>query len=200
MLLRHPRLFVGSGVTLILVGVLLFAWTAIGHYHRPSIEAQTATWFDGRKEYRFERSEQDTFDPELYEKTRAVEDAVRYIQAHYQSETEEEKLRAAYDFTRKRFMHFMYPHHTWRTNPYLALAEVIAPKRPWNQMALADAKLRHSAVASCGHAANVFVEIYRAMDGEAQVVSFSGHDIAEARIGSQRYFVDANLERFVRGG
>ncbi|MEX0383598.1 hypothetical protein [Spiribacter pallidus] len=67
-------------------------------------------------------------------------------------------------------------------------------------MALADDKLRHSAVASCDHAANVFVEIYRAMAGEAQKVSFSGHDIAEARIGDQRYFVDANLERFVKGG
>jgi hypothetical protein len=179
--------------------VLLLAWTAIGHYHRPSIEAQTATWFDGRKEYRFERSEQDTFDPEFYRNTRSIEEAVQFIQARYQPETEDEKLRAVYDFTRKRFMHFMYPHHTWRTNPYLALAEVIAPTRSWNQMALADDKLRHSAVASCGHAANVFVEIYRAVGGKAQKVSFSGHDIAEARIGERRYFVDANLERFMQG-
>jgi hypothetical protein len=37
------------------------------------------------------------------------------------------------------------------------------------------------------------------MGGEAQKVSFSGHDIAEARIGDQRYFVDTNLERFVQG-
>ncbi len=97
-------------------------------------------------------------------------------------------------------MHFMYPHYTWLTNPYLALADIIAPTRSWNQMARADDKLRHSAVASCGHAANVFVEVYRAMGGEAQKVSFSGHEIAEARISGQRYFVDANLERFMQGG
>jgi hypothetical protein len=138
----------------------LLAWTVFGHYHWPSIEAQIATWHDGRKEYYFERSAGDTSDPELYENTHSLEEAVRYIQAHYQPETQEEKLRAAYEFTSERFLHFMYPHHTRRTNPYLALADTVAPTRSWNQMALADDKLRHSAVASCGHAANVFVEIY----------------------------------------
>ena len=93
----------------------------------------------------------------------------------------------------------MYPHYTSLTNPWLGLAETLFPEQSYNQMALADAKLRHSAVASCGHAGNVFVEIYRSMGGQAQKVSFSGHDIAEARIRDQRYFVDANLERFARG-
>lgn len=188
------------GALSFLVGALLFAWTAIGHTYRPSIEAQTAIWHDGQKEYHFERSNQDTFEPELYEQTHSVDEAVRYIRWHDQPETEEQELKAAYDFTRKRFMHFMYPHHTWATNPWLALAETLVPEKPYNQMALADDKLRHSAVASCGHAANVFVEVYRAMGGNAQKVSFQGHDIAEARIDNQRYFVDANLERFVQGG
>jgi len=182
-----------------LISVLLLAWTAIGHNYRPSIEVQTATWHDGLQEYYFERSTQDSFDPKLYEKTRSVNEAVRYILEHYQPKSEEERLRAAYNFTRKRFMHFMYPHHTWRTNPYLALAEFLFPTKPFNGMYLADDNLRHSAVTWCGGAATIFIEIYRAMGGEAQTVSFLGHDIAEARIGNQYYFVDADLERFAQG-
>ena len=194
------RFMTTAGVAMVISGTLLLVWTTIGHNYRHSIESQTATWHDGQEEYRFQRSDQDTFDPILYEETRSVEQAVRFIREHYQPETEEEELQAAYDFTRKRFMHFMYPRHAWMTNPWLALAEMAVPQKPYNQMALADDKLRHSAVASCGHAANVFVEVYRAMDGEAQKVSFSGHDIAEARIGEKRYFVDTNLERFMQGG
>jgi hypothetical protein len=188
------------GAVFILAALLLIVWTAVGHHHRYSIEEQTATWHDGGEEYRFESSNQDTFDRDLYENTRPVVEAVHYIREQYRPGNEEEKLKAVYDFTRQRFMHFMYPHHTWRTNPYLALADTIAPTRSWNQKTRADDKLRHSAVASCGHAANVFIECYRAMGGEAQKVSFSGHNIAEARIGGQRYFVDANLERFMQGG
>ena len=194
-----PRSTTITGVVLVVCGALFLAWTAIGHHYRYPIEEQTATWHDGQEEYRFERSGQDTFAPEVYEQTRSVEEAVYYIREHYRPETEEEKLKAAYDFTRERFLHFMYPHHTWLTNPWLAFAETLFPEKPYNQMALADDKLRHSAVASCGHAANVFVEVYRAIGGKAQKVSFSGHDIAEARIGEKQYFVDANLERFVQG-
>ncbi len=97
-------------------------------------------------------------------------------------------------------MHFMYPHHTWLTNPVLAFLEFLRPSKRYNGMALADMKLRHSAVTPCGGAATTFIEIYRALGGEATLVKFRGppsHLVAEAKIGKERYFVDANLEVIV---
>ena len=37
------------------------------------------------------------------------------------------------------------------------------------------------------------------MGGEAQFVSFKGHDVAEAVAGGERYLVDANLEVLMKG-
>ncbi len=45
------------GAVFVLAGLLLLVWTAVGHHYRYSIEEQTATWHDGREEYRFERSD-----------------------------------------------------------------------------------------------------------------------------------------------
>lgn len=174
-------------------------WTIFGHYYRYSVSDQIAEWNDGVSQYIFERSALDSFDPVLYREVRSIARSVYYIKKSYVIESDEQALMAVFDFTYKRFMHFMYPHHTWVTSPFIAMAEAIFPDKSYNQMALADDKLRHSAVASCDHAANVFTEIFRAMGGEAQVVSFDGHVIAEARIGSRFFFVDPNLERLIEG-
>nr|MDA3875819.1 hypothetical protein [Halothiobacillus sp.] len=123
-----------------------------------------------------------------------IKDAVAFIRANYATETEVERLRAAYDFTRQRFMHFMYPHHTWLTNPYLALAEKVFPEKPYNGMYGPNATLRHSAVAHCSQAASVFISIYREMGGGARFVSLQGHNVAEANVKGVIYMVDPDLE------
>lgn len=150
---KHP---IRLSKVFLITGSCLLLWIVAGHFYRPPIEKQTTTSNDGVSEYRFECSVADTFDPELYENTGSVEEAVQYIEEHYQPKTEKQYLLAVYDFTRKRYMHFMYPHHSWLTNPYPAVAEVILPKKPYNGMYLADDVLRHSAVAPCGGAANTF--------------------------------------------
>jgi len=190
-----------AGLSLILIACTLFILTFYGHFYRYPIDQQTLTFNDGLKEYSFARAKQDTFSIEFYEQTYSINDAVIYINKHYKPITQEEKLIATFNFTSKRFMHFMYPHHTWVTNLWLAFSEFLFPKKPFNGMYLADDLLRHSAVAPCAGAANVFIEIYRALNGHAQLIHFSGagHTIVEVRIGNQFYFVDANLERLKKG-
>lgn len=182
-----------------ITGLLLLIYTFFGHWHRHDLEHQTRAWFDGTEYYQFERLATDSFQPKLYEQVSSVKQAVDYITQNFQPIGEEQKIRAVFEFTRQRYLHMMYPHHTLLTNPYLALTEKIFPEKSFNQMALADDKLRHSAVASCSHAANTFVEIYRAMGGEAQLVSFQGHDLAEAKTGNNYYLVDADLEVLAEG-
>ena len=178
----------------IMVGVSLLILAFVGHSYRYHIDIQTQTWNDGVNTYTFYRAPSDTFDLELYNKIRSVNDAVDHIKAGSLSGTEEELLIAAYDLVRKRYMHFMYPHHTWLTNPYLKFAETLMPEKPYDSMAPADVKLRHSAVAPCGGTATTFIEIYRKLGGLAQFVSFDGHDVVEAIADGKKYSLDADLE------
>lgn len=195
---RLNRRFILAGIFLA-AGLVLGGWTLWGNFYRHSIEQQTDTWFDGKEQYTFTDYHWDSFDNHLYIKIRSVRQAAEYIQNNYKIQTEKDMLDATYDFTRRRFMHFMYPRHTWITNPYLAFVETIFPKKPYNEIALANDKLRHSAVASCGHATNVFIEIYRELGGSVREVAFDGHIIAEAKINGQQWFVDVNLEAIKKG-
>lgn len=178
-------------------GLILGLWTCIGHFHRYSIEDQRTSWNDGVNSYFFIDKPEDTFSHEYYEKTHSVKSAVEFIKLRYNPSTDLERLEAAYDFTRKRFKHFMYPHHTLLTNPYLWLGEQIFPARPINAMFLADMNLRHSAVGACGNATVTFVEIFRAMGGKAQFATYPAHIVAEADIDGKKYLVDADLEALV---
>jgi hypothetical protein len=83
------------------------------------------------------------------------------------------------------------------TNFYLASVETVIPQKAYDYMLLADDVLRHSAVAPCGTAANVFIEISRRMGGQAQFVSFDGHQITEAIADGRKWTVDANLEALI---
>ena len=195
------RLRVGFAVALGVVSAAILALTAFTHHYRYPIDEQREPWHDGLKRWdngEYDPHSADTFDPALYENIRSVADAAAYLRPEQSAGDEEALLYAAYDLVRMRFMHFMYPHHTWRTNPILALLEFLFPQKSYNRMALADMKLRHSSGVECGGAATTFVEVYRAVGGEASFVSFVGptasHQVAEARIGEKRYFVDADLE------
>ncbi|MDA3878670.1 MAG: hypothetical protein PF483_16525, partial [Halothiobacillus sp.] len=64
----------GVGLGLVLFGVGMLIWTFVGHHYRPPIEEQTATWHDGVRQYTFERAPTDTFDAEMYKKTRSIKD------------------------------------------------------------------------------------------------------------------------------
>ncbi len=185
------------GLVLIVASMLLGVHTWVGHWHRYPFEIQSASWNDGVSDYTFTRAPTDTFSIEHYEEVNSVATAIEFIQERYPLGSQFEIMNAVYDFTRKRYMHFMYPHHTFLTNPYLWLGEKLLPSKPLDGMFLAEMNLRHAAYAPCGGAAVTFIEIYRAMGGRAQFGSFIGHDIAEVDIDGDKYIVDANLETII---
>lgn len=188
------------GLMVASLGLLLV--TVYGHSYRYPIHEQLKTWHNGVRWWDGDptHNPNDSFDYLLYEQVRSVQEARKYIEEQKTDASEEELLYATFDFVRTRFLHFMYPRHTWRTNPLLAFLEFVRPTKDYNAMLSADVTLRHSAVENCGGAATTFVEVYRALGGEATVVGFRGppsHLAAEARVGGKRYFVDADLEVIV---
>lgn len=136
----------------------------------------------------------DSFCTELYYSIRSVEDAVAYIRTNHPNAEEAELARAAFDLTRRRFLHYMYPRHSLLTNPFLTILGAIAPTRTFDAMYLGDDLLRHSAGASCGQAAGVFIEIWRGLGGKARAYHLEGHDIAEAMVEGKLWTVDPDLE------
>jgi hypothetical protein len=183
----------------IAVLVLLQVWIFVGHYYRYPFEKQFEPWHDGialnevDEGYPHIRSESDTFSEELYESVRSVEDAVVYLRARYDLSDDEAVLKGVYELVSNRYIHFMYPHFTWLTNPYLSLVEKVVPEKPYNGMYLADDMLRHGAAGGCGNTATTFIEIYRALGREAQFVELPGHDVAEAVAGGKKWLVDPDM-------
>lgn len=178
-----------------LAAVLVFVWA--GHRHRYDVDVQLAPRFDGVKTYRYREHPADAFDPSLYDEIRSVADAAERIRAAGPYANETELLEATYNLVRSRFVHHMYPRHTFLTNPALRLLEVAFPDRSYDSMALADMKLRHAVGVPCGGAATTFVEVFRAVGGRAQFVTYPnkpGHQIAEAQADGRTFTVDADLE------
>jgi len=170
--------------------VLLLSWTIYGHFHRDSLESQIET-------YRVVQHPADRFDSALFDEIRSVDDAVAYIRARGPYRNETALLQATYELVRTRFLHLVYPKHDFVTNPYLSLLHRLFPERTYDTMAPADVKLRHSAGVSCGGAATTFVEIYRALGGRAQFITYMGppgHQVAEAIADDRAWFIDADLE------
>ncbi len=177
--------------------LLVLGVTIYGHTYRYSIEEQLETWNDGTQTFIYDEHPSDTFDPNLYDRIRSVADATAYIRSRGDFSTEEELLQATYDLVRSRYIHYMYPHHTWLTNPALAFLEFVAPGKRYDTMIPADVVLRHAAAAPCGAVATTFVEVHRALGGKAQFVSFyggSGHQVAEVIADGKKFFVDVDLE------
>ena len=188
---------------LIFLSLALQAWIAFGHFYRKPFQDQFVRWFDGvnwnqvNENYPASRNpERDRFSRDLYENIRSVQDAVDYINRVLEPESENEKLEAAFNLVSERFIHYMYPHHTWVTNPIYAALELLDKNNSFNGMATADELLRHSAAGACGDTSVTFIEIYRALGGEAQYVQLDGHHFAEAKAGGQKWLVDADKDAF----
>lgn len=201
-MLFYCRVLKWGGFLGMLLSMLLALWIYVGHNYRYPFDDQFKAWHDGVSYiepgisgYPYTRDKSlDEFSMELYEKIRSVEDAVRYIKERESPKTDLETLMAAYELTRKRYIHWMYPHHTWLTNPIFRAFETYDPKNSFNEMATADELLRHSANGGCGDTAVTFLEIYRAFGYEGQYVSLDGHHVAEAITENKKWLVDADLE------
>ncbi len=181
--------------------ILLFFWVFYGHFHRASFENQFNDFHDGvalfavPEGYPSSRDpELDKFSLELYESVRSVSDAVSYIKLNYELGTEKKVITAVFDFTSWRYVHRMYPHHNWLSNPFFAGLELYDPLNSFNEMSTADELLRHSAVAACGDASVTALEIYRALGLRGQYVSLDGHHIAEFLVDGKTWLVDADME------
>ena len=85
------------------LGLLLL--TAYGHNYRYPIHEQIKSWHNGVRNWGMDPTgnPHDTFDYLLYEQTRSVAEAKRYIEDQKTYATEEELLYATYDFVRARF-------------------------------------------------------------------------------------------------
>ena len=195
------RLLRYGSLTVLVASLGLQAWIVYGHYYRTPFKDQFTLFFDGVNWNQVDEGYPDSRDPaqdrfsmELYEKVRSVDDALEYIARTAAPASEEEKLRAVFDLVSERFIHHMYPHHTWSTNPIYAALEFIDEKRSMNEMATADELLRHSAAGACGDTSVTFIEIYRAMGGEAQYVQLDGHHIVEAVAEGRKWLVDADKD------
>lgn len=191
---RFPRRRVAD--ILLISSLLLLAHTTYGHFYRASIDQQIET-------YSVVQHASDSFEPVLFDEIRSVEDAAAYIRARGPYENERALLQATYDLVRRRFLHLMYPRHTFVTNPYLRVLHELFPDRTYDTMAPADVKLRHAVGVSCGGAATTFVEIYRALGGQAQFITYRGppgHQVAEAMADGRAYFVDPDLEVLAPNG
>lgn len=191
-----PKFAKGLGLGLIIFGVVFQIWIAYGHFHRVPFEQQFVKWFDGVNWNKVNprNEERDGFSYELYDNIRSVQDAVDYINNVVQPASEEETLAATHRLVSDRFVHYMYPHHTWVTNPIYALLELVDPRRSFNEMATASELLRHSAAGACGDTSTTFLEVYRALGGEAQYVQLDGHHLVEARVNGRYWLVDADKE------
>jgi hypothetical protein len=175
-------------------------FTIFTHYYRPPLEEQFADLIvsepigDVNGVVHEDQRSHDSFSMELYENIRSIDDAADYLRSNHVKASEKELARAAFDLVRKRFVHYMYPRHTYLTNPYLAFLGLIMPLRTFDAMYLAEDLLRHSAGASCGQAAAVFIEIWRELGGYARIHHLEGHDIAEAMVEGKLHVVDPDLE------
>lgn len=190
-----------GSLTVLVFSLVLQVWIGYGHFYRTPFQDQFVLWFDGvnwnQVDPGFPESrdpKRDRFSMELYENVRSVEDAVRHVDQVAGQGSEEERLNATFDLVSERFIHHMYPHHTWATNPIYAALEFIDEKRSLNEMATADELLRHSAAGACGDTSVTFIEIWRAMGGEAQYVQLDGHHIVEAKAGGREWLVDADKD------
>lgn len=192
---RRLRVCGSDGV--IVASLTALIWIGLGHFTRYDFSTQVASWRDGPTTYVYQPLPGDEFDGVLYQEIRSVADAAAHIQTRVSPATETQTMQAVYDLVRRRFRHFMYPRHTWRTNPILKFLEVVDPEGMFDSMELADVKLRHSAVAPCGGAATTVIEIYRRLGGQAQFVGFDGHAVAEVIADERVYLVDANLEALI---
>ncbi len=176
----------------------------VGHFYRYDIEHQLANWKDdtiiydmfGGQSYFDNRDKDDTFDYSLYENVKSVDNAIKIISSHIDVKNEEEVFFATFDLVSKRFVHYMYPHYTFLQNPFLYMVDLIIPQKPYNNMSLADEKLKYSMGGSCGDAATVFTEIYRKLGFKARLVGLNGHVVAEAVVNGKSWFVDANMEAY----
>ena len=185
----------------LLSSILLFTWVFIGHYYRLPIENQFDNYHDGVSlfsvpdGYPENRNPViDKFSIELYNEITSVSEAIAYIRVNYEVETDIQAMNAVFDFTSRRYIHRMYPHHTWLTNPFFAGFELYDPLNSFNEMSTADELLRHSAVAACGDASVTAIEIYRGLGFQAQYVSLGGHHIAEFMANGKPWLVDADME------
>jgi hypothetical protein len=175
-------------------------FTIFTHYYRPPFDDQFAELIvsepigDIEMVVHEDQHPHDSFSMDLYDRIRSVGGAVEYLRSSQVDKSEPALARAAFDLVRKRFIHYMYPRHMYLTNPYLAFLGDIMPLSTFDAMYLADDLLRHSAGASCGQAAAVFIEIWRELGGEARIHHLEGHDIAEAIVGGKLYVVDPDLE------
>lgn len=194
---RTNRLRLRAIHLLLFLSLAALAHSTYGHFYRYPVKEQLKTWHDGVPSYDYVVHPTDSFDPVLYEDLRSVDDSAQYILSLGEYANEEELLRATYDVMRARFLHYMYPSHTWLTNPVLAMLGHAFPDRLYNTMALADANLRHSVGVPFGGAATTFIKVYRAVGGQAQFVAYDGppgHQLAEAIADGKKYLVDADLE------
>ena len=190
-----------SGFLGLFFSIFLFVWVSISHTYRPSFEDQFETFHDGVNlfevpaGYPESRDKNlDQFDYELYQKVRSVDDAIDYLKKNYTIDSDITAMHAIFDFTSKRFVHRMYPRHTWKTNPFFAAIEVFFPSRSINEMATAEELLRHSAVGGCGDTTATSITLFRAFGYQAQYVSLDGHHIGEFIAGGKKWIVDADME------
>ena len=196
-----PKLLFFAGVLGLFLAVLLFAWVTISHNYRPSFDEQFETFHDGVNlfevpvGYPESRDKKlDRFDHQLFLDVKSVDDAVEYLHENYSIKNDLDALHAIFDFTSRRFVHRMYPRHTWKTNPFFALLEWLFPSRSINEMSTAEELLRHSAVGGCGDTAVTSITLYRKLGYEAQYVSLDGHHVGEFIADGKKWFVDADME------
>lgn len=185
----------------LILSLALFTWITYGHFYRAPFEKQFATFHDGVNlfevpvGYPESRDEElDKFEIHLYQEVKSVADAVKHIRNNYQIKSDIDAMYAVFDFTSNRYIHRMYPVHSWITNPFYALLEIYDPLNSFNEMSTANELLRHTAVGGCGDAAVTAIEVFRALGFSAQYVSLKGHHVAEFIAGGKKWLVDANME------
>jgi len=190
----------GSIIVLFLSCILL-AWIYLGHHYRPTFAEQFKTFHDGVNLFEApegfpeNRDENlDKFDHKLYESVRSIDEAIVYLKENYPLNNEKDALFAVFDFTSKRFIHHMYPIHTWKTNPFYVLFEMYDPLNSFNEMSTANELLRHSAIAGCGDTSVTAITLFRKLGYQAQYVSLNGHHVAEFKVGETKWLVDADME------
>jgi len=190
-----------SGFFGLFFSIFLMIWVGVSHNYRPSFEEQFETFHDGVRLFEVPEgypasrdNNLDQFDYEKYQQVKSVDDAIDYLQKNYTIDSDLTALHAVYDFTRKRFIHRMYPRHTWKTNPFFALFEFVLPSRSMNEMSTAEELLRHSAVGGCGDTTATSITLFRKLGYEAQYVALDGHHVGEFVAGGKKWLVDADME------
>ncbi len=196
-----PKLLFFACALGLCLSVSLFAWVGISHNYRPPFEEQFEAFHDGvalfevPAGYPESRDKKlDQFDHQLFLDVRSVDDALEYLDENYTINNDLDALHAVFDFTSRRFVHRMYPRHTWKTNPFFALLEWVFPASAINEMSTAGELLRHSAVGGCGDTSVTSITLFRKLGYEAQYVSLDGHHVGEFIAGGKKWFVDADME------